>query len=132
MGKKPVQLKYLRDAVRYVEKWVPRLRIENYDIEVIGAPDDFEEYAEAEINPLHLRASITVRDPAKPFTGRSLACKDLEVTMVHELLHVRFAEVILELEGKARSANEIATEMTAMALVAADRGIEPRVLIMSF
>lgn len=129
MGKKTVKPKYMRDALRYIQKWVPRLRIENYDFQVEEAPEGFEPYALAVCNPRNLRACIVIRDPAKASEdGQADACNDLEVTLVHELLHVRFAEVLAELEGKANIANEIATEMIALALVAADRGVHPRSL----
>jgi hypothetical protein len=122
----PKQPEFLREAIAYVDYWVPRLRLENYDIEVVAAPDGFENYAEVTCNVPHLRASIMVRDPAKKKADSTLSCNDLEITIVHELVHVRFAETIIELDGKAHWGNETATEMTAMALVAARRGVNPR------
>jgi hypothetical protein len=130
MGKrKAAKPAFLRDAEFYVAKWVPRLRLEDYLIEVKPAPDDFDSIAEARGNVTHLRAHVIIKDPAQiPEDDGPHACHDLEVTVVHELLHLRFGEVLLVLKGKAHYANEIATEMTAMALVAADRGVEPRSL----
>lgn len=125
--KKTATPPFLRKAVYYVEKWAPRLRLENYDIEVVEAPKDFEEHAQIICNVPHLCARMLVRDP-KNADPESLSTSDLEVTVVHELLHVRFGEVMLELEGKANWANETATEAVAHALVAGDRRVNPRSL----
>lgn len=130
MKKRPPvrQPSYLKQAIKYVEYWVPRLRLENYEIEVAEAPEDFEDFAQCIGDVCHLRARLVFKDPEK-VDKKTLACRDLEVTVVHELIHVRFGEIIRELDGKAHYANEAATEMLAMALVAARRGIRnPRTL----
>lgn len=122
----PKRPAYLTKVHEYVKFWVPILRLENFEFEVCGAPEGAEYFAQLTGNVYNKRAVIAVRDPKLSEPG-SLACQELEVTVVHELLHARFDEVIAELDGKVHYGNEVATELTAMALVAMRRGIaDPR------
>lgn len=122
----PKRPAYLNQAHKYIRFWVPILRLENFEFELAGAPEGAEYYAQLTGNVYNKRAIISIRDP-KLAAPNSLTCQDLEVTVVHELLHARFDEVVAELDGKVHYGNEVATELTAMALVAMRRGIaDPR------
>ena len=70
---------------------------------------------------------LSVLDPEKiPEEWRG--CKDLEVTVVHELLHAR----LLFCEDRSKSKHwhlEMAIETIAKALVATRRGITPEELV---
>lgn len=128
----PKRPAYLTKVHAYMQHWVPMLRLEDWEFEVHEAPEGSEYYANIRTDVCNRHAIIRVRDPAKATEEVSGASNDLEITVVHELLHARFGEVLTELDGKAEYANEAGTEMTAMALVASRRGIrDPRKLYYS-
>lgn len=126
----PKRPMYLNKVHQYIRFWVPILRLENFVFEVCEAPEGADYFAQFTGNVYTKRGVMSVRNPDLTDPD-SLQCDDLEVTVVHELLHARFDEIIYTLEGKAHCANETATELTAMALVAMRRGVDPRSLYYS-
>src|SRR5690348_643204 len=100
---------FLKKAISYVDYWVPRLRLDHYEIEVVEAEDEGTDFAMIDADLVYLHAIITVRDPKKLADSETHASKDLEVTIVHELVHGVFAGVCHALKGKAHIANECAT-----------------------
>lgn len=109
-----------------VNEWQVRLSLEHWKIKA-EMRDDLEAAGRALTNTTHLVALIEVHNP--DFAPKDLLeVKDFEVTIVHELLHVRQAFLTDALYTKKNSKNgvwdqvEQGIEFTAQALVAAKRG----------
>lgn len=109
----------------YGEYWQAHLRLRDWDINYILAKDPKETkegYALVSACADHSLVNMIVLAPEyipKEWTG----CKDFEVTIVHELLHVRFHFCIPE-SKKTNPHEEAAIELTAIALVANRRGMK--------
>jgi hypothetical protein len=107
----------------YIKYWQKQLRLLDWDIrlEVVQNPKDTEDSAAwVKKSQNYQQARITVLDSSKWPEDWTWGSNDLEVTIVHELLHVRLAYVT----GKKQNCHiEMAVETLAMALVAARRGI---------
>lgn len=110
-------------ARRYVKDWAYRLRLQDWKITVEVAGSELEAFAHTNINRHHNTANITVRNPVHTPSDNA-AVDDLEVTVVHELLHLRFLPVELTLDDrdlKPPKEHEASIDLTAQALVSAAR-----------
>lgn len=105
----------------YVYFWKKQLRLEDWDITFNVPEHDPKGFAFVKSHQCFQRAHITVRNPAL-VPPDSQVNNDLEVTVVHELLHLRFANVSFPADGADDNAFELAIERTAEALVALNRG----------
>lgn len=117
MKTRNIYYRLLRDYLIY---WQKALRLTDWQIEYrINEDENF--FGTICTFPTHSTARIEIRDPDL-FDGDVVGIKDLEVTLVHELLHLRFFHCTHE--GKAyHNHKEMAIKITAAALVAAKRGI---------
>lgn len=107
----------------YIEFWQEELRIRDWRIsfEIITDPE-FDAYAKVRSVPTIGASHIKLLEPSlvpEDWEG----CKDLEVTVVHELLHIRFYHCIPEPEKGLDVHEELAIETVAIALVANRRGL---------
>ena len=110
------------------QEWMKRLRLENWKVDVVMV--SIEEAREATgqevcgstlINSDHRQAKVIIvreSDLDKSDYCR-LTCLDTEVTLVHELLHVKESEQFF---SKSKRNSEAFIEQVAQALVAAKRG----------
>ena len=116
---KPKSVKTL--ANQYLKYWQKQLRLLDWEfkLEISTNPEDF--FGRNIQNPNYQSAIITLLHPDSiPKDWSRIA--DLEVTLVHELLHTRLMYAI----GKRCDHHgEMAIETIAVALVANKRGIPP-------
>lgn len=121
----PAEPAFLTEVRDYVDYWVPQLRLPHWYILVREAPHDAGVFAQIRVNPDSWRAVLEVRDPKYTPDDNALS-DDLEVSTVHELLHLRFSEGEAIIHGTHKELPEEyerSIEHTAMALVAARRGV---------
>jgi hypothetical protein len=116
-----------KQALAYVNYWQKQLRLMdwNFEIAILEDPEQAEGFAINRHSPNYQCSKITILNPEKVpehWTG----CSDLEVTVVHELLHTR----LLYAFGKKQCDwhAEMAIETISVALVANRRGISPEEL----
>lgn len=117
--------KLQKEIESYVSYWQLQLRLVDWDIECKVSTDIKEcpGYGMVRPFPNDQRAEIYILDPDHiPEDWKSI--QDLEVTTVHELLHIRFLYCIKKSDCHA----EMSIETTARALVANKRGISPEEL----
>jgi hypothetical protein len=113
-----------QQALEYLKYWQKQLRLMdwNFDLEIT---DDAEEgFGKNSHRPNFQSSKITLLNPEKipeHWTG----IRDLEVTLVHEILHTR---LIYAFGKKCGWHEEMAVETIAVALVANRRGISPEEL----
>jgi hypothetical protein len=106
------------DLTKY---WQRQLRLEDWDITIVVPEHDPRCYAEIVHHVGHGTAKITLRNPA--ICPPDLAGNpDLEISLVHELLHLRFAFVGIKKETPEEDLHELGIERTAQALVLLNRG----------
>lgn len=120
-----MQSDVLKDAKRYVKEWAYRLRLQDWKFIVKVAGSELEAFATCDYNVCHGIATIKVRDPIHMPDYDKGFCNDLEVSIVHEMLHLRFKPIeqfIDDKELKAPKDHEASIELTAQALVSAARG----------
>lgn len=116
---------FKEEVTKLVKEWTKRLRVEDWSIELCFPDGDIGSFALTECAPAYQAARITFRDPKHhPEQINSAAIFDHEVTVVHELLHVRTANIPINAHNALSGDNmwEAALELTAQALVAAKRG----------
>lgn len=118
---------YLTQAALLVEEWQETLRIVDWMIEIVPAAHDSGVFARVRICSGSMRATMEVRDPVYASDSNSYT-NDLEVTIIHELLHLRFFETEAAMGHEKLDGHETAIELTAMALVASKRGVPVRSL----
>jgi hypothetical protein len=103
--------------------WQKRLRLEDWDIKVKYA--EIEGYGRCRPQAHHKVAQIEIKSsPPKDNCG---TCEDIEVTLVHELLHVRIDQWLKpEDQNKYVEGTEFEAfiEQISQALVAAKRGLK--------
>lgn len=107
---------------KHISYWQAQLRLLDWDItyEVRETPD--EGYAHMKHWPTDQRAHMTITDPSK-IPGDWVLAKDLEVTIVHELLHTRFLYATPIKAFRNNVHEEMAIETCARAMVALRRGV---------
>ena len=83
------QLKF--DAEEFVAKWIPRLGLQHYAIEVV-VPEESngEDSGEVLSNSGYRRARLVIMPDILEDDGDLTATPDIERTVLHELLHVLF------------------------------------------
>lgn len=112
-------------SLEYLKYWQKRLRLQDWDIR-IEVDNDIENCSGQVTKSLDYQwAKILIKDPTKLPEDRYLV-EDLEVTIVHELLHIRMAYITGK---KANHHEEMAIETIAQNLVALKRGIEVEDLV---
>lgn len=111
----------LAKAIEYVGFWKKQLRLEDWDVTVTVPAHDPGGYARISHHQCYQHARMTIRHP-EMLPPDAYANNDLEVTVVHELLHLRFANVQFPKDGPEDIAHELGIERTAEALVAMSRG----------
>ena len=89
--------------------------------------EDMEDYADSTIKPMQSQVYLRFLDPN--FMSENMtAVRDLEVAVVHELLHLRFFYCTSH-SGKFDPHIEQAIETTAIAMVAAKRGVNIKEIV---
>lgn len=111
-----------------VDHWIKHLRLSHwkFEIEVVPWEDGKEPtFAENRMDPNYEASYIRIYDP-DTIPKEAKGVRDIEVTLVHELLHTRLVYVASLSKKKKKSwAVEMAVETLAQALVANRRGISP-------
>jgi hypothetical protein len=104
--------------------WQKRLRLQDWNVKVSTCRerDMCIEGTQGSCNYSHqLKAAlIQILDPSD-YPPESITAQDIEVTLVHELLHLHFAALEPERDSPQHVALEQAIDLTAYALVAAYR-----------
>ncbi len=118
---------FQQEVIKFVQEWKVRLRLQDWDIELVFPQHDFGSVAEVVVNLPYKTAQISLRHPSiHPPQMQGILIFDTELTVVHELLHV--AESTFPIEARNILQNnphhEAFIELTAQALVAAKRGVE--------
>lgn len=134
MGTNKKQIDYQRVTEDLLKFWQHHLHLDNWNIKV-KVMDDISQMGDCSgLNTQHpsfQEARIRVLNPDKiPEDWGEFGKRDLEVTLVHELLHTRFIYCIPHpkdnpLNKLLHYQEEQAIERTAIALVAARRGVLP-------
>ena len=111
----------------HIKYWQKQLRLMDWKISAKIYEDvkDFDMFGRNKINRNYQTSEIELLNPKqipKDWTG----ARDLEVTIVHEILHTRFTYCSPKKIDNCHI--EMAIETTAMALVANRRGITPEEL----
>lgn len=114
----------------HLDYWVPMLRLEDWNIEVreVDYHKDQTYWARIKTTPWSRSAVMEVVNPhADPESKDDTRDVLLEVSTVHELLHLRFPFEHLGIDYDDKPVwytYEASTEITARALVASRRGTE--------
>ncbi|MBD1864188.1 MULTISPECIES: hypothetical protein [Trichocoleus] len=111
----------LQELQKKCEYWQKTLRLQDWQVELkfaraseLARPTNL---GQAHINSTHKAAWIKLLDPIDQQDGDRMIAADHEETLVHELLHLHF-DPFMDLTNSARNtAQEIAIEMLAHALV---------------
>ena len=101
-----------------LDYWKKSLRLQEWDISLKCDPK-LRTYGQTEISPGNRTVVIYLEVP--PSLGNAIT--DLEVTLVHELLHVRFHFLHVDEKEFGYEEVEAAIELTAQALVANRRSL---------
>jgi hypothetical protein len=115
---------------QHLDYWVPMLRLDDWNLDVreVDYDKDNNYWARIKTTPWSRSAVMEVVNPVSdPDSKEETAELLLEVSVVHELLHLRYPYEHLGVSYDNKPAwytYEAATEMTARALVASRRGIE--------
>jgi len=122
-------LSVLSESKAYVKYWQKQLRLLDWKIKVVVRydPEEFNGFACMKHNLNFQMNTLEVLDPSL-IKEEWAGCRDLEVTIVHELLHTRFIHAIKR-KKESDPHEEMAIEVVAQALVAARRGIDIKELI---
>ena len=109
----------------YVKYWTPRLRLRDWEVEVKihDDPKAFEQFAQATHHRGFQHVLVEVLEPEK-IPPEWVGKRDLEVTVVHELLHTRLIQLPRPPENETQH-EEMAVETIATLMVALKRGVEP-------
>jgi hypothetical protein len=113
-------------AKEYLNYWKKQLRLLDwkFTIKVVDKIEELSCFGITKQHPTDQSADIEVFDPEKiPEDWRGI--RDLEVTIVHEILHTR---LLYALGKKCDWHGESAIEIIATALVANRRGVNPEEL----
>ena len=134
MEREELERRELVEAKGYLDYWKPQLRLDHMDFElVLMMPEENNnQYAQCKQNPTYHRQKIALRHPSqKSERNREDFRGDLEVCIVHELLHTK--EVpwrdhpnvikVLDDDEWLRKRHEDSLDAVAEALVRARRGI---------
>jgi hypothetical protein len=119
----PKQLKAIKNLALY---WRRQLRITNwkFEIQVLPYKEGEAAFGQNEMDPNFEKAYITLRDPAT-MPKEVKGVRDIEVTLVHELLHTRLLYVApISKKKKKKWMTEMCVETISQALVANRRGID--------
>jgi hypothetical protein len=101
--------------------WQKQLRLEDWDVTIDVPAHDPGGYAYVKRSESYQIARITLRNPDMKDPS-SLPQNDLEITLVHELLHLRFPNVQFAQDTMDDKIHELGIERTAIALVHLSRG----------
>lgn len=110
--------KHLERRCRY---WQALLRLEDWDV-TVRLVDELPGHALGRCWWLDEKAIATIRilRPERCDPGR-IPAQDVEVTLVHELLHLHFAAFTAENHTPQATAQEVAIDRCARALVGLER-----------
>lgn len=82
-----------KNLSKLVKYWQPRLKLKDWDFSISFADDSEIEsklktgFAQTRHSPMSKRAKILVK-PTDKISKDTLECTDIEVTVVHEMLHM--------------------------------------------
>lgn len=132
-AKRPAQPGIQKTAEQMLAYWKYYLHLTDWNIRikvVEDAKDCDEALGVNQQHPAFQESFIRVLDPNKIPEDWMFGCRDMEVTIVHELLHTRFIYCIPRGNKKENPGmrllayqEELAIETTAKALVANRRGV---------
>lgn len=104
-----------------LEYWQAGLRIQDWDIEVVIVTDPrYKNFGMGNHSPTFKQSRIEILDE-RLIDPDWWGTHDWEVTLVHELLHIRF--LYGDKDGPPADEEEVAIESVAKLLVAINRGI---------
>lgn len=117
-----------KNLEKLVQYWQPRLKLKDWDFTIRFTVDDAEMeevlksgYGKTNYSYMSKKASILIK-PYDKIDANALSCKDIEVTVVHELLHMLFMPIDEnKTDTPSRDAVEHIVETTALALVSEKR-----------
>ena len=118
----------LTQVQTYILYWQPILRLKDWNFVIKNIHSDptvFDMFARINSNRNNQVATLELLDPEK-IPEEWIGCRDLEVTVVHEMLHTRLAHVHT---GKSTHHEEFAIETLSKALVSLKRGVTPEELV---
>jgi hypothetical protein len=95
---------------KFLRKWQHLLRVDDWDItfkEVKRFKSDVQ-FGATSVNPRFVQATIKLK--------KGLSKKEMEITIIHELLHVRFPYIILKEGSDAEASFEVGIESMARML----------------
>jgi hypothetical protein len=132
---KEAEDKELQQAKEYLAYWQPQLRLDHIDFEIVfmNPEEDRDRLAMCKVAPSKHQQKIEIRHPSQRCERDSVFFRrDLEVVIVHELLHTKeipwrdYPEVDKVFEGNKWIVNlhEDSLDAIAEALVRARRGIK--------
>lgn len=120
----------LEQAQNYIAYWQKQFRMMDwvFTVEIEKDPTKNECFGSMSHNLNNQTASMKILDPDK-IPDDWIGTKDLEVTIVHELVHTRFIYAMKPRGKKKNYHQEMAIEVIAKSLVANRRGITPEELV---
>lgn len=121
-------------AKEYLAYWRPQLRLDHIDFEIFVMPaeENSDRLANCKIAPLRHRQKIGIRHPHdRTESDKEIFRRDLEVAIVHELLHTKEAtwrdypllDKVFEANKWIVNLHEDSLDAIAEALVRTRRGI---------
>jgi hypothetical protein len=117
--------KDLRDLVKY---WKPRLKLRDWKVDIRFADDEESldklksGFARTHRSPMAKEARTLIK-PLANISKDSIGCRDIEVSVVHELIHLLFTPFDNFKQNDSRNdAVEHSIETLAIALVEIRRG----------
>ena len=126
--KKAKKTNTLQQVKAYTKYWQKQLRMLDWKltVEVEEDPKKFECFGRMKHDRNNMTATLIVLNPEKIPEDWS-GIRDLEVTVVHELVHTRFIFCFTPVRHNYHQ--EMAIETCAKAMVALRRGIDPEDLV---
>jgi hypothetical protein len=115
------KISLLSEVKAYTRYWQKALRLTDWTITPVITYNP-EDYGCSTIKPMQNSVLMEILDPEYMDESHT-AIHDPEVTVVHELLHLRFFYCTPKSNGKFQPHLEQAIETTAIAMVAARRNI---------
>ena len=125
--------KEIDEAYGYLRYWSPQLRLDHIDFEIILAnPEELNaKLGMCKVAPAHHRQKLELRHPSeRTERDRAIFRRDLEVVIVHELLHTKESlwrdhpsiDKVFESDVWLRGLHEDSLDAVAEALVRTRRG----------
>ena len=120
----------LEQAQEYISYWQKQFRMLDWEftVKIHEDPEKFESFGSMTHSLNNQAAQMDLLDPDK-IPSEWVGVRDLEVTIVHELVHARFIYCMKPKKKNKNYHQEMAIETVAKALVANRRGITPEELV---